>query len=556
MFTKKQIEAKDGIEFLDYVRGALTAAQNAKSAFAPRWDVAQRMYRMEDGSAGTPLFEGVTVRPSALMTSRIDRIGKGVVQAVTAPTPWVSAIPEQPEQFKADELEEGLQSILEDMPFDQMLRTTTRLASLFGQAFAWVSLQEDGFDIQPISPRDFVMWPTWGATIDTADLVGHRYTVPEWRVKERQAAKEWRDFQPVQTHTEEQNRATDSTTAEGLNSVELWNLIVRVPVKDGKSTTYERYRIIYAPGTDSIVMVEPYIYSRPWYEKLTFCHEYGEFWTGDSPARRLEALQHAHSTLQALMECGTAATAMPPIIVSNGRLAEKYKSYPLGVILEAEGPFDAQVLPVAFNPGLLPQLLANIEAQADQLIGITQVGLGQELSSGTTATEAALLGESLRVAENDYTGYVAEFVEGVASLIHEMATLHAGTVKAAYRDKLQAGFFNALKIPVKWRVTGRNPEASPQAAMQKTLMLLDMARQPGSMLNLGKVERAAINTMRVQIDPEELFIDERQQAAELQQAPGMDGLAGMGMAPGAIPPGAGGMPQAGPGIDPGLAFPQ
>jgi hypothetical protein len=97
-------------------------------------------------------------------------------------------------------------------------------------------------------------------------------------------------------------------------------------------------------------------------------------------------------------------------------------------------------------------------------------------------------------------------------------------------------FFDSLGTSVVWQATGRNPEASPQVAMQKAMMLLEMARQPGSGLDPVKVEQAVINSMRLPMNTEELYLAQDQQPAPA--VPGIEGIQpdpGMAMAPGMVP---------------------
>jgi hypothetical protein len=547
-FTPKQI--KEGAkELASWIQNLIDDGKAARSVCDDWWRECESMYRMERGSTPVTLIDGVEIYPSSFLTSRVDRIVKGVQGSIFAPVPYVSAVPDNPEQERADELEEGFQTILQKCRIEEHLRVAVRLAALHGQSFLWPVMTAGGFELSVVAAKDFIANPTWGKKASQLDLAGHKYQLPRWEVETRQNAEDnpWRRFAVGSSVEHQDNRAPVTSSAQMNDPVELWNLIVRIPVNEGtkakQKVSYKYYRVILAYDECEICLIEDYPYNRPWYVPVRLAYEYQEFWVQDCPARRLQSLQHLHTVLSNLLTQGTMSTAFPPVVVNNAQLAEKFKTYKMASIIAADGDVKASSLPVTFKGDWMPQLLAEIERQGDAIVGSTQLGSGQNMPGNTTATAAAAVMEAQRVADNDYTAYIGDSLEDLLELMQHMAQKHVGTFSKVYDKCAPPAFFDALEMSVQWQATGRRPESSPDVAMQKALLLMELTKDPRTRLDYAQVEQAVVNAMRLPIPTDSLYVEDLPNGggnplASIQPIPGMGGDSALPIGEGSVPPAA------------------
>jgi len=216
-------------------------------------------------------------------------------------------------------------------------------------------------------------------------------------------------------------------------------------------------------------------------------------------------LQHMFTTMHAVMEQGSMIAAFPPIVITGGRLSKKFKTYKVAQLIESDVPINAQGVPQQFNPGLIPAMIKMLEEEADTLLGITQLGIGQDLKQGTTATAAALLGQSQRMSQSGYMSRYAEATEPLLAYLHELGKAHYETIEHVYAAPLGRDFLESLDQYVAWKLTAKAADENPQVQLQQSVTVLSMAEKPNSGLDYGKVEKAVLNMFRVPFDVESLM---------------------------------------------------
>lgn len=544
LFTLKQIEKGDD-KFAQWVHRLIDAGEDAKDVYEARWDKADAMYWREDGSSGIQLLDGVQSLPTALLTSRVDRVVKSGVDSIFSPSPWVSAIPDLPEQQMADHLETALQTVLEKVGIEKVLADAAWLTCLHAQSYLWARMDSDGMKSSVIGVRDFVMSPTYGAEIKDADLVGHKYYLPAWQIDERQNTGEWLPFKITVSKSKPEEAKAGVDSLDPMHTdVKLYNLIVRVPIKEGKVVEHKLMHLVYAYEEKKICFVEEYPYSRPWYSRLCFTKTYRDFYAEDGVARRLEGLQHRHTILTEMSICGTILTAMPPLVVSGGKIGAKLKKYGFGDIIETNAPIQAQTLQTQLNLEHLGFSINQVEQEADSVVGTTQTSVSQELAPNTTATAANLLAQTQQLNENSYTGHMADALEDHVAMMQEIIQTHSLDFERVYGSCISDNGLRAMAESVQFKVTGRSPDASPQIATSKAMALIELASNPKSAINYQEAEKIAVATLGIKVDTDALF------QAPLPDPNQIPGQPGMSVPPGVMGGEAGGVVEPGVGLLP------
>jgi hypothetical protein len=113
----------------------LQTALDAKQALKQRWEQNERVYRNEPGISTVRLYDNFEPRTVPIMSPRINRIVNTTMNAVSAPSVWLQAVPDDADVEKANALENGMQTVLERASFLRLLRralTTTALTSATG----------------------------------------------------------------------------------------------------------------------------------------------------------------------------------------------------------------------------------------------------------------------------------------------------------------------------------------------------------------------------------------------------------------------------------------
>lgn len=563
LFEEKDLKPEsDRFDALgSYIDHMLRDGIEARQKLEPRWEIQRDMYNNKEGCSGVKqIVKGVPVRHFPLVSPRVDRAANSVYQQVTAPKPWFSAVPDGREQERADDLEEGIQNVLEMVGFNRQLKLSLKETGKYGQSILWAPVDKNGIKAKVIDPKDFVAFPTFDRELRDADLAGHKYRCPVWKIKADQESKRFFEF-TIGGDSQSEDDA-DNPSISDQEKVDLYDLIVRIPIKTKDGEEMRRYRVIYAESEQKICLIEPYELSRPWYFSVTFHPEVNQFWVEDSIAYRLQGLQHDYTTFGNAMLVASMMQAGAPVIINNGELKSKLQEYGFASIITTSADAKAEKLELGTKLDVLPAVMEKIEQLADAACGVNQLGIGQELEPNTTATQTTILAQSLQQSENSFAAEYAVGLEEMLAFIHELFISYNKTLRKAY-PKLGRDFWASLMTPVTWTVTGKSSEASPQVAMEKAAMVLAQAEKPNSRLNYAEAEKLFVQTLRLPVDTEALFSieedDERGVGGDVLP-PGMGGMGGVppelgvGIVPGIAPGGPGGLSLEGgavpiPGID-------
>jgi hypothetical protein len=478
------------------------ALSEGRGDLAQRWNAVEAMYRMDPGSSGAPIFPDWEVRPTPLMTGRVDRLTNSVWAGLTATYPYCQAIPDVKDQSGADLLEAGVQKAAERAGVDEAMRHALRDAALCGVGLIWCLPSSEGVKVSAIHPRRFAMLPTFAPTLQEASFCGHALYLPRWQLRDLAAAKGWRDLPPL---SEDQPDYGPRESASGLGGpddwapIEVWHLLVRLQIGERKGW----WSAAYARQSRTVLFVEPYDLEVPWYAEVRLHSEGGPWWPSGSVASRLQGLQHAHTQLCAIREQGTMFSAFGLMVGPEGLKAQVTQFRP-GQLLKGSPGFPVQAIFPPFNPSISLELIAQIEQQADTAIGISRLGTGQQLSNAS-ATEAAFLRAVTEQAENSYASVAAKGLEQVFDLLHRQFAAHSFGLRSAYGQTMDDTFWSSVHLPVRWRSSGRSIDNAPSVQMDRLQAALALSRQPGSVLDPQKTEKAVLQALQLPVQLELLL---------------------------------------------------
>lgn len=530
-FTSKGIKKGSAqLESLqDYLNNEVQNAYDSRDGLSDRWALNEKVYRNDPSIAGVKLFDNFETRAVPVMSPRIKRIVNVTMDAVTSPTPMLQAAPDDQDQIAADELEKGLQTILEREGFERILRRGLTTTALCGVTVIRVRMTEDGVKFDHIHPKDFIVAPIYGLSVKDAHLVGHRFYRPRWWIKDRVKDKVYElvnedDVDDMALVTPDHDpagrdpsydRTSEYGSSESDNDViELWELLCRLVI-DGKR---QWYRVVYERTNNKVLTFELYPYSRPWYFDLRFHDEEGKFWPANSVAQNIVGLCLLQSNMFNLLVAGSMATAANPTVVSGGSLSwgkQKIKSLGLGQLIETPYDVKVQQIPLNFNPGIMPQAMQYIDDAIESETGIFNQRLNAERKSGdVTATQIAAEEQAANQNESAYPAFVADFIEEIAAFVQELAQLHASWFRKVYGSSLLPQFFASIRAAVRWQVTGRRQGNSPHILTGKLQSTLQMAAQPQTTLHYGRVERAVIQSLQLPMNTEGIFKSDEELAQE------------------------------------------
>lgn len=549
-------DSKDVRRVADLLEDLIDAGYDARRGLKARWELVEQVYRNDPSVAGIQLFDNFEPRALPVMSPRINRIVSTTMAAIEGPGVWFQAVPDTGDSEGADALERGVQTTLERARFIRTIRRALVTACLCGVTVVRVRLGDDGIVLEHIHPNDFVVSPAYGLDIREAHLVGHRFYVPRWKIKERKKQGIYplvKDGEPSATDPDNdpsgRDPGYDLSNAESLSSekdaelVELWECIVRLTVK-GKAGMY---RVVFNKQDREVYQIEKYPYDRPWYFDMRLHDEEGKFWPSTSPAINIVGICLMKAEMMNLMAVGSMATCANPTIISGGSLGKKIQSLSLGQLIEVPNPeVKVQQIPLSFDPKVMPLVIEYIDRAIEAQTGVSDNRLNAETQRGerVTAREIAAIEAAAQQNEGSYFQFFKMFVEDVADFVQQIFAKHPKRVKAAYKGAVTDEAILAAQGAYRWRVTGNSGSSAPEIVLGYLQALLGLTQNPLSNYDYQKVEKAIAQAMPLQINLQKLEKTPEQMAqaeaavsqmaqATMAEAGGSDPLIDGGLAPSA-----------------------
>ncbi|MCH7944401.1 MAG: hypothetical protein IIC73_00060 [Armatimonadetes bacterium] len=532
-FTKSDLK-RGSNALAQFVCGEIRSAEDARDGLKDRWAQNEQVYRNDPDVAGVQLYDNFEPRTVPVLSPRINRIVNVTMSAVTSPSPWVQAIPDDGNQSRAGDLESGIQTLMERSGFARTLRRALTTAALTGVSIVRFRVTAEGFQLDNIHPNDFIVAPTFNLPLEEAHLAGHRFYIPLWKLEDRVRSGTYSlidrdenlakfgganpdDDPSGRDPVYDRSSATVDSTDQSNDLVELFEVLARLSVDGARRW----YRIVVAPSAQRLLSVEEYAYVRPWYFDLRFHDEEGKWWPASSVAQNIVGLCLLQNDMLNLLVAGSMATAANPVVISGGSLGKKLQSITLGGLIETPYDVKVQEIPINFDPGAMPQIIESLDDHIDAQTGITRLSFGQEFLAQQTATAVAALIESTRQNEGSYTSFVSDFIEQAWAFVQYLARVHAGVLREAYGSALPDRFFESLRSPVRWRVAGRESGSAPEVLRQKLQDVLELASRPGSAYSYARVEDAVVRSMQLPMDTEGLKKTDEEIEASVGRATGI-----------------------------------
>jgi hypothetical protein len=511
-FTKTDL-SKGSKQLADHLCGELQDAIDARHGLKQRWEQNEQVYRNEPGIAAVRLYDNFEPRTVPILSPRVNRIVNVTMTAVSSPSVWVQAVPDDADLQQANELEHGMQTIMERAGFLRLLRRALTTTALCGVGIVRARMTGEGIKLDHVHPNDFVVAPTYGLDLKDTSLVGHRFYIPVWKLEER--IKSGAYPLVAKTETTAKFAGTDpdndpsgrdpsyDLTQNTQDMVELFEVLVRLTV-EGRT---KWHRAVVSPTANRVLLIEPYPYDRPWYADLRFHDEEGKFWPSSSVAQNIVGLCLLQNDMFNLMVAGSMATCANPVVISGGSLGKKIKAINLGHLYETAYDVKVQEIPIRFEPGAMPSVMDAIDNQIDAQTGVSQLSIGQEFLQNQTATAANALIAATKENESAYAAFAADFIEGVWAFVHSICRTHASLVRQVYKRALSDSFFESLSAEVRWQSAARTPGSAPAMMLQKLQLLLELAAEEGSGYDYRRVEDAVVDAMRLPLNTQRLKKD-------------------------------------------------
>lgn len=516
----------------NYLSSELQSAIDARIGLRDRWEQNEKVFRNDPTMAGTRLYDNFEPRSIPVLSPRIKKIVNLTVTGLTSPTPMLQAIPDDKDQDGADILEDALTMTWELAGFERVFRRGLTTAALCGVSVVRMRLTPEGLKYDHIHPNDFVIAPAYGLDMGDAHIVGHRFYIPRWKLRDRikdgyydlvddqygkNASQKSPDDEPSGRDPVYDLSIADNSTSDSDNDlIELYELLLLLEI-DGKR---QRCRVVYDHENSRVLMKEAYIYSRPWYFDVRFHDEEGKWWPSSSIAQNIIGLCFLQSDMFNLVVAGSMATCVSPTVISGGTLGKNTNTLSLGHVYQSSYDLKVQQIPLSFDPKAMPEAMRYLDDAIEAETGIMEHRLlqTQRKSGDVTATQIAAEEQAASQNEGAYPGFSADTIEQMARLWLEFVQLHPSVFRSVYGTAIPDEFYGKANNRVRWVATGKDPGNSPEQVVGKLEVVYTMSRQPGTELHPGRTERALLGAMKLPLRVEGILKTPDELAQEQAQA--------------------------------------
>lgn len=481
----------------------IDASEQAKGQLPMRWKRNEDIYHVVPGTTGVQVIEGLEAIELPLWRLKADRIRGSTVASLTGIEPYVQVISEGGNGQNDDAIERSLMAIAEKAEFKKQLTHSIRVAlnTNIGVMRFRPKVKSAGTSntVEKIEgdwhhPRNMMCYPEHFGSFEDAKTVGHRFWTLLYRLKAKMGTKEY--FSEEVTggddpkvgdagSTRHEKTQTTSPNVQDDAYVEQWEVIHECDLGDGIA----KYLCTVAKRNQKLLKIQTYPYPLNWYVEVRADDEGGQIWPNDSPAQSMHGISLAFSSIHTHMIHGSLASYAPIIAIMGGNSGATAKKYSIGAILQLDADAKIQSLPVQFNPGALPEEGEKLEQLADGLTGMSRLGTGENLPSGTTATAAAGFLQGQTEAKNQYTEAFSPPVKYSFDLFLMYLRAHFADLKNSFQERIPLDDASKLDAEFGMEVTGQSGNSNPSTLIQKVQLLDQMAQRPTSGFDPVKTEQ-------------------------------------------------------------------
>ena len=505
------IELKKRKEVGSYISQLIRVSLAEREPLKKRWDKTEAYYRGDPSAySSIPGLDGAELQPFALIQPMVDSIADNIVSTIFTADP-VLLCKKQGTAESVEHKQRLLQHFIEIGNLKDRLETAAVMAGCTDLAIIRQTFQTHATDFAPASadvqltqgkgiqycggvwdvihPADFICSPGTFYGIKQAPIVGHRTTRLRGEIEEMCRAGIYYELEGEQKLTSKDptdNESGVSRAHSGLStqptpysehdSIELFSVIVKLDLSEGKKKGAQYYEATVAPADDLLLKLEPYSAAAPhYYDFRLFPKRHGLFWPTTSVGSNLHSLQWQYTNIGNMLVWGSWIQALPPM-VTNGP-ANPNQTLQAGKFYESNGNEMSPVIS-QFNPGMLYPMMGTIKLIAQSVSGMSEAGLAQGASSSKTATQQMSedAGQSNRVG-----GYVRRFGSTLAEMANDFMYLlweNWDIWYPLYGETLGVSedVRNELVEPCRWTLANANPNISPNVRIQQMNQLIALAQ--------------------------------------------------------------------------------
>lgn len=425
---------------------------------------------------------------------RVDIIAGSLYQRFTAIDPMVQCVPIGLTGLsQASEMERLVQAALSNADLDTQLPLGAQTAAVCGVTlFRYYPDDEKGMCLDVIHPDDFMVYPSTVRSVKDCTTCGHGFWQTVEQIEEKEESGEY--LEGCSEGLTGRKVASEDLPGSPLIAraqpergvvrpedmgVRCWELVTRIDTgekdEDGSEVGKAWYKVVVTESVPRLLEVKRLEYSRPWYFEGRLHVEWGGFWPEGSIAQNLQGMQHLYTDLHNALVAGSFSAMSPRVILSGGVLGEKMFTMGFGDVFQANGPINVSVIPSAFNPGVLPQMIQEVDAKGDAIARVSRISQNRQLKGRTTAHEAEMLYQQGEDSEVQYAAHFSRPIKEMAEFTQECARVHPDFFRHHYPQAPISP--EALNGTYRMEVAGRTQSNLPQTVIDKLQQALGTATQ-------------------------------------------------------------------------------
>ncbi|MGV3613846.1 MAG: portal protein [Fimbriimonas sp.] len=361
-----------------------------------------------------------------------------------------------------------------------------------------------GVECDWFHPKHVCFYPAAVERVVECKTVGHRFFQGLWEIEAKQRARAYyRYADPIVAGDDpDRDEAThgrfDRVTGAGADTVdaedgfvECWELITRCRIGGEWRTALA----VLARSSQRLLSLQEYPYDRPWYEIVRPLRTEKRVLTNDSVAQGVQGYCLAAQDLMNAIVGGAYMTAYPVVWMKGYLGPTQAKTYTAAEVIPLGPDGQMGVLGMPFDAQKFAGALEKFEQLVDATVGISRMATNQMVHPETKAAaiHAIAAGDERRQAT--YLDAVAESVEGIFGMFLEFLRVHHRELADTMGGAVAALDPQMLERTFRLEVTGRSGASNPGALLQKLQFLMQVAANPQSTLDYGKVEGRAVDAL-------------------------------------------------------------
>lgn len=523
----------------------VSMAENAKGRLKTRWAANRAMANAGIFAQSPEFISGMGGYAIPLYLPKRTRAVNNTWSSIKDRNPIVQCIDIANGGANNNNIEKALMNIMTRAKFQMYLKLAIReacdsnLANLRLRPKT-VSGVVTELELDLIYPEDIIAYPAYVVDSERLKLLGWQRDEPLYEIKQKQKSGEYRDVVVAPGSVREDDarfddkvRGDDKSVVDNEDAATtmcelLWDIDIK---QEGNEP--QTYVIQFARTSAKILSIEPYAavdspveedalpkampYEKKWIVDLRLDDDGRFYYPEYSLASRMQEVQNLYSRIFTVMEQGSEMAAMGVMLVTGGSLESEFKKITPGMIIDNLAPgIEAQVLQWNFNPGEFVQILELLQTVTDSLTGYGQLGSGENLPAGATATEVDVLAQAMQETKDEYIDCVAVAVERLWALAFQYLRIHYDDlVKAFGPEEIPCSLQEVVNAKIKFVVTGTSEASTQGKQLQKLQFVLNLAQQFPQYFKDIEIIKQILGTMDLNFSEQTVLKTDQEIAMEL-----------------------------------------